>query len=235
MKSLQNQQRHVPSRRCQKCFSNIPKEPLSYPDACAMHTWPTALTVEGQQTHHQHPMIGQLTPPLYITVHLLCLEIQSLLVQTEESWMQHPLPLLLKPSRPTISTPSLALVPTWTSEVSGADWGQSQKELCAKHTRHQDPDTHEQFLGDIQKRAKAHSIQDRPDVKGQTRSQALLCLPLLLREYSNQDGFASRFPARLVRLLEESVDVGDGEQDIALCEEPHAGDDIALPIDDKWL
>lgn len=37
-----------------------------------------------------------------------------------------------------------ALVPTWTSEVSGADWGQSQKELCAKHTRHQDPDTHEQ-------------------------------------------------------------------------------------------
>ena len=72
-----------------------------------MAAGPTALTVEGQQTHHQHPKIGQLTPPLYITVHLLCLEIQSLLVQTEESWMQHPLPLLLKPSRPTISTPSL--------------------------------------------------------------------------------------------------------------------------------
>ncbi len=31
------------------------------------------------------------------------------------------------------------------------------------------------------------------------------------------------------------MDVGDGEQDIALCEEPHARDDIALPEDDKWL
>ncbi len=31
------------------------------------------------------------------------------------------------------------------------------------------------------------------------------------------------------------MDVGNGEQDIALCEQPHAGDDIALPEDDKWL
>ncbi len=31
------------------------------------------------------------------------------------------------------------------------------------------------------------------------------------------------------------MDVADGEQDIALREKPHAGDDIALPEDDKWL
>ena len=31
------------------------------------------------------------------------------------------------------------------------------------------------------------------------------------------------------------MDVGDGEQDVALRKQPHAGDDIALPKDDKWL
>ncbi len=51
-----------------------------------MAVGPTALAVEGQQTHHQHPKVGQLTPPLYITVQLLCLEIQSL-VRTIGSWL----------------------------------------------------------------------------------------------------------------------------------------------------
>ena len=32
---------------------------------CPMAVGPTALAVEGQQTHHQHPKISQLTPPLY--------------------------------------------------------------------------------------------------------------------------------------------------------------------------
>jgi hypothetical protein len=31
------------------------------------------------------------------------------------------------------------------------------------------------------------------------------------------------------------MNVGNGEQDIALRKEPHAGDDIALPEDDKRL
>ncbi len=75
-----------------------------------MGVWTAALAAEGQQTHHQHPKVGQLTPPLYITVHLLCLEIQSL-VRPVESWMQGPLPLLLKASRPTINTPRLASWP----------------------------------------------------------------------------------------------------------------------------
>ncbi len=45
---------------------------------CPMAVGPTALAVEGQQTHHQHPQVGQLTPPLHITVQFLCREMQSL-------------------------------------------------------------------------------------------------------------------------------------------------------------
>ena len=71
---------------------------------CPMAVGATALAVEGQQTHHQHPKVGQLTPPLYITVQLLCLEMQSL-VCTIGSWMPGALILLLKASRPTISNP----------------------------------------------------------------------------------------------------------------------------------
>ena len=46
---------------------------------------------------------------------------------------------------------------------------------------------------------------------------------------------ASLFPARLVGLLEEGVNVGDGEEHVALCEQAHAGDDVTLPKNDKWL
>ena len=35
-----------------------------------------------------------------------------------------------------------ALVLMWTSAVSGTDRCQSQTEICAKHARHQHPDTH---------------------------------------------------------------------------------------------
>ena len=45
---------------------------------CPMAVRPTALAVEGQQTHHQHPKIGQLTPPLYSKQHMLCPEMQHL-------------------------------------------------------------------------------------------------------------------------------------------------------------
>ncbi len=43
-----------------------------------MAVGPTAFDVEGRQTHHQHPKVGQLTPPLYSRQHM-CPEMQSLM------------------------------------------------------------------------------------------------------------------------------------------------------------
>ncbi len=43
-----------------------------------MAVGPTAFDVEGQQTYHQHPQIGQLTPPLYSRQHVLCPKMQNL-------------------------------------------------------------------------------------------------------------------------------------------------------------
>ncbi len=40
--------------------------------------------VEGQQTHHQHPKVGQLTPPLYSKQHVLCLKLWTLDCKLEE-------------------------------------------------------------------------------------------------------------------------------------------------------
>lgn len=43
------------------------------------------------------------------------------------------------------------------------------------------------------------------------------------------------FPAGFVRLLKQDVNVADGKQHIALCEQTHSRDDVALPEDHKWL
>ena len=91
---------------CQPCneHSNEGKGESVGGSSCPMAVGATALAVEGQQPHHQHPQIGQLTPPLYKAVQLLCLEIQSLM-QAVGSWGYTPLPLLWKASRPTMCNP----------------------------------------------------------------------------------------------------------------------------------
>ena len=91
---------------CQPCneHSNEGKGESVGGSSCPMAVGATALAVEGQQPHHQHPQIGQLTPPLYKAVQLLCLEIQRLM-QAVGSWGYTPLPLLWKASRPTMCNP----------------------------------------------------------------------------------------------------------------------------------
>jgi len=46
-----------------------------------MAVGPTALAVEGQQTHHQHPEVGQLTSPLYSKQQVLCLDLRPWSIQ----------------------------------------------------------------------------------------------------------------------------------------------------------